>query len=160
MFSIFIVNHWENYILNNMNNNNNYVIDENLKQLFNLWDTDRSGYLSRDEMRELCARFSISSEECDAIFDDLDRDRDGRISFDDFRVGFDDYEKGLIVSSMDSNKDINTTSESYGSLKKALETENITEKFSKNESTSDKNLNKSISTTMNGLENYLVHKDI
>ena len=61
MFDIFLVNHWKNYILNNMNNNNNnYIIDENLRQLFNFWDTDRSGYLSRDEMRELCARFSIS----------------------------------------------------------------------------------------------------
>ena len=130
-----------------MNNNNNYLIDENLRQLFNFWDTDRSGFLSRDEMRELCARFSISADEADAIFGDLDRDSDGRISFDDFRTGFDDYEKGLLI---DSAKELTSTSESYGSLKKALETENIGEKIAKNDFPAQNNLIKSPSSAMNG----------
>ena len=147
MFKFFLVNHRKHYIQYNMNNNNNYVIDENLRQLFNFWDTDRSGYLSRDEMRELCARFSISLEESDAIFGDLDRNKDGRVSFEDFRTGFDDYEKGLIVSLKDST---NTTSESYGSLKKALQTENISEKIAKNEFLAQNDLSKDSEDDVNG----------
>lgn len=149
MFNIFIVNHWENYILNNMNNNNNYLIDENLHQIFNYWDSDRSGYLSKNELRELCARFGISAEDSDAIFGDLDRDKDGRISFEDFRTGFDDYEKGLIVS-IDSSKDQTNTSESYGSLKKALENENFSEKIGKNEIYSKETIIKTDSNNSNG----------
>lgn len=130
--------------INMNNNNNNYIIDDNLRQLFDYWDTDMSGYLSRDEMRELCARFGISGEEADAIFADLDRDRDGKVSFEDLRTGFDDYEKGLIVS---SHKQTNSTSESYSSLKKALESENISEKFIKNQFNA---INNNVSDTING----------
>ena len=115
-----------------------------MRQLFDYWDTDMSGYLSRGEMRELCARFNISAEESDAIFNDLDRDRDGKVSFEDLRIGFDDYEKGLIVS---SHKEVNSTSESYNHLKKALESENISEKLIKNQFNA---LNNNISNTLNG----------
>ncbi|XP_054157334.1 ras and EF-hand domain-containing protein homolog [Oppia nitens] len=117
-------------------NNSNDLMDQNLRQVFNYWDTDRSGYLCRDELRELCARFNIKPDDSDGIFDDLDRDSDGRISFDDFRTGFDDYEKGLIITDdinhNDNNNNSNNTSECYGNLKKALETEDITEKFAEN----------------------------
>ncbi|CAG2119380.1 unnamed protein product [Medioppia subpectinata] len=142
-----------------MNNNNNYLMDDNLRQVFTYWDTDRSGYLCRDEMRELCARFHILAEDSDAIFTDLDSDKDGRISFDDFRTGFDHYEKGLIVSAANpksvseetANKsNTSNTFGSYGCLKKALETENISQTFATNEYKTKKKL---IQTDANQLTN-------
>ena len=35
--------------------------------------------------------FQIGNEDADAIFDDLDHDGDGRISFEDFSFGFRDF---------------------------------------------------------------------
>ena len=66
---------------------------ETLWDLFNACDTDGSGYIGRDEVRDICSKFSIETEDADAIFENLDRDRDGQISFDDFKEGFTDYER-------------------------------------------------------------------
>lgn len=62
-----------------------------LEQLFRACDTRGTGYLDREELRELCHRFSICSQDADAIFEDLDHDEDGRIDFDDFQKGFRDF---------------------------------------------------------------------
>lgn len=62
-----------------------------LEQLFRACDTRGTGYLDREELRELCHRFSICSQDADAIFEDLDHDDDGRIDFDDFQKGFRDF---------------------------------------------------------------------
>ncbi|XP_054931372.1 uncharacterized protein [Dermacentor andersoni] len=62
-----------------------------LEQLFRACDTRGTGYLDREELRKLCHRFSISSQDADAIFEDLDHDDDGRIDFHDFEKGFRDF---------------------------------------------------------------------
>lgn len=62
-----------------------------LEQLFRACDTRGTGYLDREELRKLCHRFSISSQDADAIFEDLDHDEDGRIDFHDFEKGFRDF---------------------------------------------------------------------
>lgn len=62
-----------------------------LEQLFRACDTRGTGYLDREELRKLCHRFSISSQDADAIFEDLDHDDDGRIDFRDFEKGFRDF---------------------------------------------------------------------
>lgn len=72
--------------------------DRQLKELFNACDTDGSGFIGVDEVREICMRFGASEDDALEIFQKLDRDKDGKVSFEDFRAGFDDYEKGVIVS--------------------------------------------------------------
>lgn len=39
----------------------------------------QQGFIDRQEFAELCANFQIPSQDADAIFEDLDRDHDGRI---------------------------------------------------------------------------------
>ena len=73
--------------------------DDYLMELFKSCDTDSSGYLSIAELRCLCSKFEISYSDADQIFHDLDMDNDGQISFEDFRLGFDDYEKQILTSS-------------------------------------------------------------
>ncbi|XP_077500954.1 uncharacterized protein LOC144111506 [Amblyomma americanum] len=62
-----------------------------LEQLFRACDTRGTGYLDREELRKLCHRFSIGSQDADAIFEDLDHDEDGKIDFHDFEKGFRDF---------------------------------------------------------------------
>lgn len=66
---------------------------ETLWDLFNACDADGSGYIGRDEVRDICSKFSIETEDADGIFESLDRDGDGQISFEDFKEGFKDYER-------------------------------------------------------------------
>ena len=61
-----------------------------LEQLFLACDTDGSGYIGRQQLRDLCRGFDISGDDSDLIFADLDRDGDDRISFSDFCRGFRD----------------------------------------------------------------------
>ncbi|XP_029826429.2 ras and EF-hand domain-containing protein homolog [Ixodes scapularis] len=72
-----------------------------LEQLFKACDTRGSGYLDRDELRKLCHRFSICSQDADAIFEDLDHDSDGKIDFQDFEKGFKDFLTQLPASPAD-----------------------------------------------------------
>jgi len=134
-----------------MNNFSNLLIDENLHQLFNYWDTDGSGYLCKNELRELCARFNITASDSDAIFADLDRDGDGRISYEDFQSGFDDYEKGVIVSSAQSSTNHTNHAESYENIRKALETNEVREKImDSSDFANRKNLKKTAFNSTNG----------
>lgn len=50
-----------------------------LRLLFQACDTQKRGYIDRQEFGQLCATFQIDAEDGDVIFDDLDRDRDQRI---------------------------------------------------------------------------------
>ncbi|CAN8028010.1 unnamed protein product [Ixodes persulcatus] len=72
-----------------------------LEQLFKACDTRGTGYLDRDELRKLCHRFSICSQDADAIFEDLDHDSDGKIDFQDFEKGFKDFLTQLPASPAD-----------------------------------------------------------
>lgn len=62
-----------------------------MEQLFRRCDTTGTGYIDKDEFRDLCAGFDIGSDDADVIFADLDHDGDGRISFEDFSFGFRDF---------------------------------------------------------------------
>jgi len=59
-----------------------------LEHLFRRCDAAGSGYIDREEFRELCRGFDIGDCDADIIFYDLDHDGDGRISFEDFSYGF------------------------------------------------------------------------
>ena len=49
------------------------------------------GYIVREELEELCFGLGITKEESNAIFDDLDNDLDGKISYADFSLGFQEF---------------------------------------------------------------------
>lgn len=62
--------------------------DTELAQLFRACDPHGRGSIGPADLRDLCAGFDIGPEDSDAIFHDLDRDADGRVSFEDFACGF------------------------------------------------------------------------
>lgn len=97
--------------------------DNQLRQLFIACDTDGSGFIGNDEVRDICAKFGIAAVDADSIFEDLDRDGDGKISFEDFQEGFDDYEKSILVSSAPLSPGFRRNADSLESIKKALEQE-------------------------------------
>lgn len=62
-----------------------------LEHLFKRCDTRGTGFIDQKEFRDLCRGFEIENNDADIIFDDLDHDGDGRISFNDFAFGFRDF---------------------------------------------------------------------
>ena len=55
-------------------------------QLFQLCDLDGSGFVDENELAAICR--DLPSDELHEIFLELDKDRDGRISVEEFRRGF------------------------------------------------------------------------
>ncbi|RWS08074.1 ras and EF-hand domain-containing protein-like protein, partial [Dinothrombium tinctorium] len=85
---------------------------DRLLALFNACDVDGSGYIGQDEVRQICEKFNISAADADTVFEDLDRDGDGQISFEDFCAGFLEFEKST-----------NNRSNSFENIKRALDEE-------------------------------------
>lgn len=63
----------------------------NLEEIFLACDVRRSGYLEQEQLRELCSRFEIGQQDADALFEDLDCDSDGKITYEDFAKGFSEF---------------------------------------------------------------------
>ena len=57
-----------------------------INKIFQIVDSDGSGFLDRDKLRRICPQ--LSATEIDAIFDDLDTNHDNRISLKEFTSGF------------------------------------------------------------------------
>ncbi|GFW24271.1 EF-hand domain-containing protein [Trichonephila clavipes] len=62
-----------------------------LQQFFKTCDLEGTRSVDREAFRDLCNRLNIAREDADVIFEDLDHDRDGRISFTDFSRGFSNF---------------------------------------------------------------------
>ncbi|GIY06721.1 hypothetical protein CDAR_578161 [Caerostris darwini] len=62
-----------------------------LQQFFKTCDPEGTRSVDREAFRDLCSRLNIATEDADVIFEDLDHDRDGRISFTDFSRGFSNF---------------------------------------------------------------------
>lgn len=62
--------------------------EEDLRDAFNMFDADRSGYIDREEVRMLMKKLAqtLTEDEIDAIMEEVDTDGDGEISFDEFRA--------------------------------------------------------------------------
>lgn len=63
--------------------------------MFSQCDRDGSGYITRDELAELCRSHGehhdgggFSPGRLDALMESLDVDKDGHISFEEFKAGF------------------------------------------------------------------------
>lgn len=79
---------------------NNAAFMDNLKQLFAECDTDKSGCLAREEFHELCTKIGLNKEAADETFNRLDIDKNGRITFDEFTAGFNQYKQTNTKSSL------------------------------------------------------------
>ena len=60
--------------------------NDDIDEIFQIVDSDRSGYLNKEKLQLVCPH--LSSTEIDLIFDDLDKDHDNRISLKEFTQGF------------------------------------------------------------------------
>jgi hypothetical protein len=59
---------------------------DDIDKIFQIVDSDGSGYLSKEKLQRICPHLSPS--EIDIIFNDLDTDRDNRVSLKEFTHGF------------------------------------------------------------------------
>lgn len=59
-----------------------------LRAAFAACDANRSGRLEREEFRALCAELRVRPADAEAVFQRLDADRDGAITFQEFARGF------------------------------------------------------------------------
>lgn len=62
-----------------------------IQDFFKTCELDGSQSIDVDAFRDLCSRLNISCHDADLIFDDLDVDSDGKISFSDFSKGFSNF---------------------------------------------------------------------
>jgi len=60
--------------------------EEHLRDVFDLFDVDGSGYIDRDDMRLLMKRLAqdLTDDEITSIMEEVDTDGDGKISFEEF----------------------------------------------------------------------------
>ena len=60
--------------------------EEHLRDVFDLFDVDGSGYIDRDDMRLLMKRLAqdLTDGEITSIMEEVDTDGDGKISFEEF----------------------------------------------------------------------------
>ena len=59
-----------------------------LRTVFAACDANRSGRLEREEFSALCAELRVRPADAEAVFQRLDSDRDGAITFQEFARGF------------------------------------------------------------------------
>uniref|UniRef100_A0A2K5RHF1 RAS and EF-hand domain containing n=1 Tax=Cebus imitator TaxID=2715852 RepID=A0A2K5RHF1_CEBIM len=59
-----------------------------LRSVFAACDANRSGRLEREEFGALCAELRVRPADAEAVFQRLDADRDGAITFQEFARGF------------------------------------------------------------------------
>ncbi|XP_072815323.1 ras and EF-hand domain-containing protein isoform X3 [Vicugna pacos] len=59
-----------------------------LRSVFTACDANRSGRLEREEFGALCAELRVRPADAEAVFQRLDADRDGAITFQEFARGF------------------------------------------------------------------------
>lgn len=62
--------------------------EEQLRDAFNIFDADGSGFIDRNEVRVLMKKLAqdLTDEEIDSIMDEADMDGDGEISFEEFKA--------------------------------------------------------------------------
>ncbi|XP_014673304.1 PREDICTED: ras and EF-hand domain-containing protein-like [Priapulus caudatus] len=64
------------------------AFEEHLYHVFAACDEQKTGYIDRSTFRRLCDPVRMTDDEFDFIFCDLDADKDGRISIQEFVCGF------------------------------------------------------------------------
>lgn len=62
--------------------------EQNLRDVFNIFDADGSGFIDQHEMRVICAKLAqdLTEEEIGQLIEVVDKDGDGQISFEEFKA--------------------------------------------------------------------------
>ena len=62
--------------------------DEELKQAFDMFDTDGNGFVTKDELKIVMEKLGekLSSVEIDEMISEADTDNDGQVNWEEFRV--------------------------------------------------------------------------
>lgn len=61
--------------------------EEDLRNAFMKFDKSQTGYITKDDLKRTMMEFdnALTDDECNAMFSEVDRNGDGRISFIEFR---------------------------------------------------------------------------
>ena len=77
----------------------NLISENNLKYAFEYFDKDHSGFLSRDEIKEVLGLIDDSHESnkiINDIFKEVDLNGDGQISFEEFKIMMESNQKLIL----------------------------------------------------------------
>ncbi len=74
-------------------------------QLFNACDLNNSGFIEREDLANLCADLDLEDQELDDVFQELDRNRDGRISVTEFVKGYESVQRMFTRPRKSSGRD-------------------------------------------------------
>lgn len=79
---------YEEFLAATMNLQGKAVIkdEDQLMAAFKRFDTDNSGTISRDELRQALKEHANIEEDIEEILDDVDKNKDGQIDFEEFRM--------------------------------------------------------------------------
>ena len=63
-------------------------VEEELKQAFDMFDTDGNGFVTKDELKIVMEKLGekLSSVEIDEMISEADTDNDGQVNWEEFRV--------------------------------------------------------------------------
>jgi len=111
-----------------------------IRRMFNRADKDGSGSLTKEEWHSVLnsSGCKTSMKEVEEFFDEMDRDFDGRLSFSEFMGEETPLEK--LFKSMDKDGDGTVTKEEFSSICKNLTKEQVSEAFTKFDSSGDDKL--------------------
>ena len=62
--------------------------EHDVQEIFHAWDLDENGFIDKNELACCCSELSLTSEQLDSLFGELDVDGDKKISPLDFSKGF------------------------------------------------------------------------
>lgn len=73
---------------NNTDEQKVLIKERGLRQSFNMFDLDQSGFIDKKELKQvmsICLQEELSDEDVTAIMNEVDKNGDGRISFEEFK---------------------------------------------------------------------------
>ncbi|EGG16989.1 hypothetical protein DFA_07970 [Cavenderia fasciculata] len=107
-----------------------------LREIFDECDENQSGYINKDQLRELVAKITstgLEEEELDTLMKTLDTDNDGQIGFQEFVDGYNLIDPELLLDDDDDDDETNfkkimdviQTDRNNNSTSNSIDTENI-----------------------------------
>lgn len=105
-----------------MNNKN----EQQVVNVFNVCDLDGSGDIDKQELKIVCNH--LNNEQIDRVFDTLDTNKDGLISFDEFSKGFNEIESKTKPKISKNELRIKKKNEIYEKSRNQLKDQNNNEK--------------------------------
>lgn len=76
--------------------------EDHLYAAFSYFDKDGSGYITPDELQQVCEKFGLENVQLDDIIREVDQDNDGRIDYNEFVAMMQDT--GLVKKGLQNNK--------------------------------------------------------